>query len=55
LAARGVENLHVVIAGSINFTDATTVAPCDRYDLESVLSFDDHSDGLVDRIDPSTV
>ena len=39
----------------LSFTDATTVALCDRYDIESVLSFDDDFDGLVDRIDPSTV
>lgn len=36
----------------LSFTDATTVALCDRHDIEAVLSFDDDFDGLVDRIDP---
>lgn len=39
----------------LSFTDATTVALCDRRDIEAVLSFDDDFDGLVDRIDPSTL
>ena len=39
----------------LSFTDATTVALCDRHDIEAVLSFDDDFDGLVDRIDPSTL
>jgi predicted nucleic acid-binding protein len=63
------EMLHVSSAGftdsvevfehyddqGLSFTDATTVALCDRYDIEAVLSFDDDFDGLVDRIDPSTL
>ena len=37
----------------LSFTDATTVALCNRHDVEAVASFDDDFDGLVDRIDPS--
>jgi len=39
----------------LSFTDATTVALCNRHDIDAVLSFDDDFDGLVDRIDPSTI
>jgi predicted nucleic acid-binding protein len=35
----------------LSFTDATTVALCDRYGIDAVLSFDDDFDGLVDRLD----
>lgn len=40
---------------SLSFTDATTVALYGRHDVDHVLSFDDDFDGLVSRIDPSTV
>ena len=63
------EMLHVSSAGftysvemferyddqGLSFTDATTVALCDRHDIEAVLSFNDDFDGLVDRIDPGAV
>ncbi|OYR85495.1 VapC toxin family PIN domain ribonuclease [Halorubrum ezzemoulense] len=39
----------------LSFTDGTAVELCDRHDIESVLSFDDDSNGLVDRIDPTTL
>lgn len=37
----------------LSFTDATTVALVDRHDVDSVLSFDDDFDGVVDRIAPA--
>jgi hypothetical protein len=36
----------------LSFTDATTVALCERHGIDGVLSFDDDFDGLVERIDP---
>lgn len=39
----------------LSFTDATTVALAERHDVDSVLSFDDDFDGIVSRIDPSSV
>lgn len=38
-----------------SFTDAMTVALIDHHDIETVLSFDDDFDGVVDRLDPQTV
>ena len=40
---------------ALSFTDATTITLVERYGIDGVLSFDDDFDGLVDRIDPSTV
>ena len=40
---------------SLSFTDASLVAVADRRGIEHVLSFDDDFDGLVSRIDPSSV
>ncbi|ELY64375.1 type II toxin-antitoxin system VapC family toxin [Natronococcus jeotgali] len=40
---------------SLSFTDASTIALVEDYDLDAVLSFDDDFDGLVDRIDPETI
>jgi predicted nucleic acid-binding protein len=37
----------------LSFTDAMTVALCERHGIDGVLSFDDDFDGLVNRIDPS--
>jgi len=37
----------------LSFTDATTVAIIEERDLDSVLSFDDDFDGIVDRTDPA--
>jgi len=39
----------------LSFTDATTVALCERHDIDAVLSFDDDFDGIVDRLDPEAV
>lgn len=39
----------------LSFTDATTVALCRRHDVDSVLSFDDDFDGIVQRVDPGDV
>lgn len=38
-----------------SFTDASTVALVDRYEIDAVVSFDDDFDGVVERIDPATV
>ncbi|MFU8867094.1 type II toxin-antitoxin system VapC family toxin [Natronococcus sp.] len=40
---------------SLSFTDASTIALVEDYNLDAVLSFDDDFDGLVDRIDPETI
>lgn len=37
----------------LSFTDAMTVALCNRLDIDAVLSFDSDFDGLVDRLEPS--
>jgi predicted nucleic acid-binding protein len=39
----------------LSFTDATTIALARRHDIDTVLSFNDDFDGLVDRTDPATV
>jgi len=39
----------------LSFTDATTVAFAETNDIDTVLSFDDDFDGLVDRTDPADV
>jgi predicted nucleic acid-binding protein len=39
----------------LSFTDASTIALCERHAIDAVLSFDDDFDGVVDRIDPSVV
>lgn len=38
---------------SLSFTDASTIALVERYDIDAVLSFDDDFDGIVDRIEPT--
>jgi len=40
---------------SLSFTDATTVALCDRRGIDHVLSFDDDFDGVYSRIDPDAI
>ncbi|MDS0283602.1 type II toxin-antitoxin system VapC family toxin [Haloarcula onubensis] len=37
----------------LSFTDATTVAYAETHDIDTVLSFDDDFDGIVDRTDPA--
>ncbi|PCR89087.1 type II toxin-antitoxin system VapC family toxin [Natrinema ejinorense] len=39
----------------LSFTDASLVALVENGDLDAVLSFDDDFDGLIDRIDPTTI
>jgi predicted nucleic acid-binding protein len=39
----------------LSFTDANSVALCERYDIDTVLSFDSDFDGLVDRRGPTRV
>ncbi|MDS0259420.1 type II toxin-antitoxin system VapC family toxin [Haloarcula sp. S1CR25-12] len=39
----------------LSFTDATTVAFARAHDIDTVLSFDDDFDGIVDRTDPTEV
>ncbi len=38
---------------ALSFTDATSIAVCERREIDHILSFDDDFDGLVDRIDPA--
>lgn len=38
-----------------SFTDAMTVTLVDHHDIDAVLSFDDEFDGVVDRLEPTTV
>ena len=40
---------------SLSFTDATIIALLDRLDLDRIMSFDDDFDGIVPRVDPTTV
>ncbi|MXR50407.1 PIN domain-containing protein [Halovenus sp. WSH3] len=37
----------------LSFTDATTIALCERHAIDAVLSFDDDFDGIVGHIDPA--
>ena len=39
----------------LSFTDAMTVALVTQHEIDSVLSFDDDFDGLIDRIPPESV
>jgi predicted nucleic acid-binding protein len=39
----------------LSVTDANSIALCERYDIDTVLSFDSDFDGLVDRRDPTRV
>ena len=39
----------------LSFTDATTVALLEMDDIDSVLSFNDDFDGIVDRTDPAEI
>jgi len=36
----------------LSVTDASTVALYERHDIDTVLSFDDDFDSIVDRVDP---
>lgn len=40
---------------ALSFTDATSIAVCNRRGIDRILSFDDDFDGLVDRIDPRDI
>ena len=39
----------------LSFTDAATIAEMRDHDIDTVLSFDDDFDGIVDRTDPADV
>lgn len=39
----------------LSFTDATSIALVRRRSIDSILSFDDDFDGIVDRIDPESL
>lgn len=39
----------------LSFTDVTSVALCERHKIDTVLSFDDDFDGVVDRTDPGSL
>ena len=39
----------------LSFTDASTVALCERHAIDAVVSFDDDFDGVVDRIKPRSL
>jgi predicted nucleic acid-binding protein len=39
----------------LSFTDAVVVATCESAGIDRVCSFDDDFDGIVDRLDPTTV
>lgn len=40
---------------SLSFTDASTITLIEKYDIGAVLSFDDDFDGIVERLDPTTL
>lgn len=40
---------------SLSFTDASTIALVETRDIDTVLSFDDDFDGLVERADPDSL
>ena len=39
----------------LSFTDATTIALCERHAIDMVMSFDDDFDGLIDRVNPASI
>ncbi|MEE6210339.1 type II toxin-antitoxin system VapC family toxin [Salarchaeum sp. III] len=39
----------------LSFTDATNIALVERHDIDTLLSFDDDFDGLISRLDPTTL
>ena len=40
---------------ALSFTDTTSMVLLDRYGIDRILSFDDDFDGVVDRLDPTTL
>lgn len=40
---------------ALSFTDASTIALVEERDFDAVLAFDDDFDGIVPRLDPSTL
>ncbi|MFB6211019.1 MAG: type II toxin-antitoxin system VapC family toxin [Halobacteriales archaeon] len=39
----------------LSFTDATSIALIDRHQIDGILSFDDDFDGIVNRIQPTSI
>ncbi len=39
----------------LSFTDASTVAVCERHEIDAVCSFDDDFDGICERVDPRSI
>ena len=39
----------------LSFTDAMTISLVENHDIDTVLSFDDDFDGIVDRLDPANI
>ena len=52
---RSVDRFETFHDHSLSFTDASTIALVDAYDVDAVLSFDDDFDGLVERVDPDDI
>ncbi|MFC5136111.1 MULTISPECIES: type II toxin-antitoxin system VapC family toxin [Haloferacaceae] len=55
LFGKAVERFEQYADHGLSFTDAMTVALVESHDIDTVLSFDDDFDGLVDRLVPATV
>lgn len=51
--SRALETFRRYDDHDLSFTDAATVAICETREIDTVLSFDDDFDGLVDRTEPS--
>jgi predicted nucleic acid-binding protein len=50
-----IETFETYADQGLSFTDAMTVVMVEHHGVDSVLSFDDDFDGVVDRLDPATV
>ena len=40
---------------TLSFTDANTITLLEEHEIDAVLSFDDDFDGIVERLDPTTL
>ncbi|WP_254864076.1 type II toxin-antitoxin system VapC family toxin [Halovivax gelatinilyticus] len=52
---RTLETFEKYADQSLSFTDASSIALVERHGIDAVCSFDDDFDGLVERIDPTTL